>query len=103
MLDVNTNICPDLYAIINSFSINWSKIQGGKQRFVSKITSAFSAMFKYGVMHGFYDDEHEFPVDRDTNGIVYTMNSVTNHLCRSKVMYHDVVLKKKRLMQYMND
>ena len=41
MLDMTTNTYLDLYAIINLFSINWSKIQGGKQRFVSKIPIAF--------------------------------------------------------------
>ena len=53
-------------------------------------------MFKYGVIHEVYDDEHEFPVDRDINDIVYILNSLTDYLCRSKVVYHDVVLKKKR-------
>ena len=33
MLDVTTNKYPDLYAIINLFRINWSRIQGGKQQF----------------------------------------------------------------------
>ena len=70
MLDMTTNTCPDLYAIINSFRINWSKIHGGKQWFISKIPSAFVEMFKYGVIHEFYNDEHEFTVDRDVNGIV---------------------------------
>ena len=96
MLDVTTNTCTDLYAIINLFSINWSKIQRGKQRFVSKIPSAFVAMLKYGVMREFYDDEHDFPVDRDVHGIVYILEIVTDHLYRSKVMYHDVLLKNKR-------
>ena len=33
ILDVITNTCPDPYAIINLFSISWSKIQEGKQWF----------------------------------------------------------------------
>ena len=96
LLDVTTNTCPDLFAIINPFSINWSKIQGGKQRFVSTIPSAFTEMFKYCVIHEFYDDEHDFTVDRDANGIVYILHRVIDHLYRSNVKYYAAVLKKKR-------
>ena len=53
-------------------------------------------MIRYGAIHEFYDDEHEFPVDGYTYGIVYILNSVADHLYRNKVMYHAAVLKKKR-------
>ena len=60
ILDVTTNTCPDMYAIINLFIINWSKIQRGKQQFVSKIPSVFVEMFKYSVIREFYDDSMNF-------------------------------------------
>ena len=53
MLDVTTNTCSDLYNIINSFSISCSKIQGGKQWFVSKIPPDVVEMSKYGIIREF--------------------------------------------------
>ena len=40
-------------------------------------------------------ETHKFNIDRDANGLPYILTSNADHLCRSKVMYHDAVLGQK--------
>ena len=56
----------------------------------------FVEIFKYGVIRELYYGECDFPIDKDSNSIVYMLNSVVDHTCQSKVIYHSVVLEKKR-------
>ena len=95
MLDEKCKRCPDLYGIIKSFKINWSKVKGGKVWFLNQLNNVISEMMSEGdVVEEFYDD-CSFPLDYDHDGNIWKLRSNADHLTSSKVLYHPSVVAKK--------
>ena len=53
-------------------------------------------MYDNGNIGEDFYDENEFPLDSDKDGKTYILNSVKDHLCRSKIMYHPKILADKK-------
>ena len=55
MIDDKTKTCPDMYAIIDSFKIDWNSVIGGKKWFIDMLPQCLSEMFIHGeVSEDFY-------------------------------------------------
>ena len=96
MIDDKTKTCPDMYAIIDSFKINWSKIKGGKKWFIGILPKVMAEMFTYGEVSEELFNANEFPLDCDHDGNIWHLKSSADHLTRSKVLYHPTVIAKKQ-------
>ena len=46
MIDRKTKTCADVYAVIDSFKINWFNVKGGKQWFMDTLPSVLTEMFR---------------------------------------------------------
>ena len=92
MLDVATMTCPCLYGIMNVFDINWKKVPGGKQWFMSQLGPCIQEMYANGNIAEGYYNEMQFPIDEDKKGNKYVLNSEKDHMCRSKILYHPKVV-----------
>ena len=102
MLDSICKRCPDLYGLVSSFKINWSKVKGGKEWFMKMLPAVIGEMHSEGeVSEQFYDDLN-FPLDQDIDGGVWKLNSTADHLTRSKVLYHPTVIEKKKEELYLS-
>ena len=95
MLDHASRTAPDLRGIMESFKINWNNVEGGKRWFMSMIEPAVRVMYDKGEILEEWYDTHKFNLDEDANGLLYILTSSADHLCRSKVMYHNAVLSQK--------
>ena len=96
MLDVKMKQCPDISGIINSFKVNWNKVEGGINWFMKMVPAIVLEFYKNGeILEQFYDDK-EFPLDFDKNGKLYRLNSNANNMTRSSVLYHPSILQNKR-------
>ena len=96
MLDVKMKRCPDIRGILQSFKINWNKVDGGIKWFMKMVPNAILQMYKNGEILEPYYDEYDFPIDCDLNGNLYTLNSNANNMTRSTVLYHPTILHNKR-------
>ena len=96
MIDDKTKTCADMYAIIDSFKIDWNKVRGGKRWFIDMIPNCLSEMFTHGEVSEDFYNENNFPVDRDHEGKKWHLKSAADHLTRSKVLYHPTVIAKKQ-------
>ena len=96
MLDDKCKRCPDLLALINSFKIDWKKVEGGQKWFMDILPSVVCEMFSEGEVNERFYDDHNFPLDKDHKGQVWRLNSNADNLTRSKVMYHSSVISKKK-------
>ena len=52
-------------------------------------------IYKHGEIKEEWYDLHDFRVDMDSKGEKYVLISDADHLCRSKVLYHDGIITKK--------
>ena len=96
MLDDKCKRCPDLFALVDSFKIDWKKVNGGKKWFMDILPIVVQEMFLEGEVNERFYDDNNFPLDKDHKGQVWTLNSNADHLTRSKVMYHSSVVSKKK-------
>ena len=96
MIDEKTKTCPDMYAIIDSFKINWSQVAGGKRWFIGILPKVMSEMFTYGEVSEDFFNTNDFPLDSDHDGNIWHLKSTADHLTRSKVLYHPTVIAKKQ-------
>ena len=96
MLDDKCKRCPDLSALINSFKVDWKKVNGGMKWFMDVLPLVVKTMFSEGEVNERFYDDHNFPLDKDHKGQVWRLNSNADHLSRSKVMYHSSVVAKKK-------
>ena len=95
MLDEHCARCPDLFKIMKSFKVKWELIPGGKNWFLSILPHVIAEMYSKGEVNEKFYQDHDFPLDADQDGNVWTLNSDADHLTRSKVMYHPSVIEKK--------
>ena len=96
MIDEKSKTCPDMYAIIDSFKIDWSKVHGGKRWFIGILPQLMSEMFTYGEISEEFYNANDFPLDYDHDGNIWHLKSSADHLTRSKVLYHPTVIAKKQ-------
>ena len=96
MLDEKFHRCPDLKKILESFKVNWDKVPGGQNWFLEVLPTVVGEMFEHGEVSEEFYDAHYFPMDCDTEGKIWKLNSCADHLTRSKVMYHPAVVEKKK-------
>ena len=95
MIDERTKSCDDIYAIIHSVKIDWTKVQGNKQWFVDILLKLFTKMFLFGeVKEASYDDSVILP-DIDHAGNIWCLYLTTDRLTWSNVLYHLAVIAKK--------
>lgn len=92
MIDDKTKTCADMYAIMDSFKIDWNKVRGGKRCFIDMISKCLSEMFTHGEVSEDFYKINNFPVDRDHEGNTWHLRSAADHLTRSKVLYHPTVI-----------
>ena len=64
-IDAKTKTCPHMYGSIDSFKIDWSKVSGGKEWFMKKLSSVLSEMFSIWEVSDFFNDDHGFCLDKD--------------------------------------
>ena len=95
MIDHRTKTCPDLFALIDSFKIDWSVMKGGKQWIISRVPKILNQIFTHGEVPESWFEDNDFPLDKDHDGNVWRLCSNADHLTRSKVMYHHAVLSRK--------
>ena len=96
MLDKKAQLCPDLYGIINSFKVNWDKIPGGKAWLMKMIPLAILEVYKSGEVSEEFYNTNNFPLDCDKDGNTWYLKSNADHLTRSKVLHHPMVILKKK-------
>ena len=97
MLDAATMTSPCLFGIMKAFDINWKKVPGGKNWFMSQLGPCIQEMYANGnIVESFYN-ANQFPIDEDKNGNQYVLNSEKDHLCRSKILYHPKVVNDKKI------
>ena len=84
-----------MYAIIDSFKINWSRVQGGKLWFIEILPQLMSEMFTYGELSKEFYNSNDFPLDHDHVGNIWHLKSSADHLTPSKLLYHPTVIAKK--------
>ena len=96
MIDEKSKTCPDMYAIIDSFKIDWSKVHGGKRWFIGILPQLMSEMFTYGEISEEFFNANDFPLDYDHDGNIWHLKSSADHLTRSKVLYHPTAIAKKQ-------
>ena len=53
-------------------------------------------MFDNGNIVEKFHDDRNFPVDTDKKGNKYMLNSETDRLCRTKVLYHHKIISDKQ-------
>ena len=95
MLDEWTKSCPDLNGLIRSFKIDWTKVEGGQNWLITRLRSVVSQMYVNGEVPESCYDENDYPVDKDHDGKIWRLRSNADHLTRSKVLYHPIVIQKK--------
>lgn len=96
MLDRRTNICPDMYWIISSFKIDWSKIPAGKKWQYDVIHLAILEVYKYDHASGSFYDRHNSTLTVTTKVINGLPKSNVDHSFRSKLLHHPNVISKKQ-------
>ena len=95
MLDDKTKSCPDLNGLIRSFKIDWTTVDGGQNWLIHRLPSVISEMYANGeIPESFYDD-NDYPLDKDHDGNIWRLTSNADHLTRSSVLYHPLVVQKK--------
>ena len=97
MIDEQTKTWPDMYAIIKSFKINWSKIKGGQKWFINILPEVLEEILTYGEVSESFYDTNKFPIDKDYDGNVCHLRSTAENLIRSKLLYHPTVILNKIL------
>ena len=96
MLDNRLKLFPDLHGLIQSFKVDWTKVEDGTMWFKKIISEAILQFYKCGeILELFYDDR-KFGIDFDLKGNKYTLNSNANNMTRSTVLYHPKTLSDRR-------
>ena len=95
MLDHKMKLCPDIRGIIQSFKVNWEKIDRVMEAFMKRVPEAVLEFYKSGkILESFYD-QRGFPVDFYLNGNQYVLTSQADNMTRSRVLYHPTILRDK--------
>ena len=61
MLDDKMKLCPDIRGIINSFKVNWNKVDGGINWLMAKVPDIIMEFYKNGEIQEHYYDDNHFP------------------------------------------
>ena len=94
MLDKMHKRCPDIYGLVDTFKVNWGKVEGGKTWFMNVLPEVISEMYSEGEISEKFYDNLQFPKDYDEKGNVWLLKNNADHLSRSKVLYHPVLVQK---------
>ena len=68
MINIQTKSCADIYALIDSFKINWHNVDGGKVWFISILPEVINDMYCFGKARDAFYDLNDFPLERDNDG-----------------------------------
>ena len=96
ILDRRTNTRPDMYGIINSFKINWTKVPGGRKWLMDMNPLAILKVYKCGQFTESFYDLHNLPIDCNHEGNKCYLKSNTDNSTHSKIIYHSNVISKKQ-------
>ena len=96
MIDAQTKICANLFALMCSFKIDWSKVQGERYWYMDIIPDITAEVFMFGFISESFFDKNDFLFDKDKEDNIWWLKSSTDHLDRPKVLYHPSMLAKKK-------